>query len=273
MSIFNYEFMRIAFYAGTLVAITLPLVGAPMVFKRMSLMGEALSHVSLAGVALGLIFGFDPIIGALCAAIVAALSMEVVRRKLKSYNELSLSVIMSLGIGLSGVLLGFVKNPTNFHNFLFGSVLAISKSELLIASILCLGVIILSIVFYRQFFYVSFDETSARVAGINVNRFNILLTFMTAIVVSITSRIVGALIVSSLMVIPVTTAMQLSKGYRSTLVSSIIWSMVAVWVGLFISFYAKEGLKPGGTIVLVSVFCLIVVLVLKAVFKKKTFHK
>ncbi|AMC93268.1 metal ABC transporter permease [Erysipelothrix larvae] len=272
MSIFGYAFMRVAFIAGTMVAITVPLVGSTMVFKRMSLMGEALSHVSLAGVALGLIFGYDPILGALAASVIAALSIEVIRNRLKTYSELSLAVIMSFGIGLAGVLMGFVNNPANFNNFLFGSVLAISQNELMLSIGLCLLVLVLSLVFYRQFFYISFDETSAKVSKINTNTFNMLFTFMTAIVVSITSRIVGALIVSSLMVIPVTAGMQISKGYRSTLLWSILFSISSIWIGLFVAFYAPWGLRPGGTIVLVSVFELLVVLIVKGIASKRGIH-
>lgn len=270
MSFLKYEFMQNAFIIGGLLAIILPLIGAVMVFKRLSMIGEALSHVSMAGVTLGLLMGFDPIIGAIVMSIIAALSIELIRKRINQYSELSIAIIMSAGVGLAGVLLGFLQNPANFNSFLFGSILAITQSEYWIAVILALIVMALSLIFYREFFYIAFDEASAKISGIKVNRMNILFTILTAITVSITSRIVGALIVSSLLVIPLTCGMQVSNSYKQTLFRSSLFSLFFVWGGLTISYYFPGGLKPGGTIVLLGVVTLIVILVFKSI--KKTLH-
>lgn len=263
---FKYEFMRTAFLVGGLLAVIIPLIGVVVVFKRMSMIGDALSHVSLSGITIGLILGFNPIVGAIALSLVAALSIEFIQKKFGKYQELAIAIIMSFGIGLSGVLLGFVKNPANFNSFLFGSIVAIGDSDNLLAILLSLVVIGVSIRYYREFFYLAFDEKSAFLSGIDTNRISSIFTILTAITVSIASRIVGALIVSSLMVIPTACAMQVSKSYRSTMLYAIVFSLTFVWLGLALSYTLN--LAPGGTIVLLGVGVLVLLIIIKAVLKR-----
>ena len=268
MNLFKYDFMILAFLVGTLVALVVPFIGSIMVFKRMSMIGEALSHISLAGVIMGLILNIDPIIGAIVMTLFATLSMEFIRKRLRGYDELALTIITSVGIGLSGILLGFSNTGANFDSFLFGSILTISKQEALIAFVFGILVIFISILFYRQFFMMSFDEDSAKLSGINVQRYNLIFTILTAITVSITSRIVGALIVSSLMIIPVASALQICKSYKRTLLISLVFSVLSVWMGLVASYLIPFGIKPGGSIVLSSALILMVVLFVKSINHK-----
>ncbi|EFY09688.1 metal ABC transporter permease [Erysipelothrix rhusiopathiae] len=263
---FKYEFMRTAFLVGGLLAVIIPLIGVVVVFKRMSMIGDALSHVSLSGITIGLILGFNPIVGAIALSLVAALSIEFIQKKFGKYQELAIAIIMSFGIGLSGVLLGFVKNPANFNSFLFGSIVAIGDSDNLLAILLSLVVIGVSIRYYREFFYLAFDEKSAFLSGIDTNRISLIFTILTAITVSIASRIVGALIVSSLMVIPTACAIQVSKSYRSTMLYAIVFSLTFVWLGLALSYTLN--LAPGGTIVLLGVGVLVLLIIIKAVLKR-----
>ncbi|WP_323615555.1 metal ABC transporter permease [Erysipelothrix rhusiopathiae] len=263
---FKYEFMRTAFLVGGLLAVIIPLIGVVVVFKRMSMIGDALSHVSLSGITIGLILGFNPIVGAIALSLVAALSIEFIQKKFGKYQELAIAIIMSFGIGLSGVLLGFVKNPANFNSFLFGSIVAIGDSDNLLAILLSLVVIVVSIRYYREFFYLAFDEKSAFLSGIDTNRISLIFTILTAITVSIASRIVGALIVSSLMVIPTACAMQVSKSYRSTMLYAIVFSLTFVWLGLALSYTLN--LAPGGTIVLLGVVVLVLLIIIKVVLKR-----
>lgn len=258
---FKYEFMRTAFIVGGLLALVIPLIGNLVVYKRMSMVGDALSHVSLAGIALGLILNVNPIIGAILLSIVSALGVEFIQKRFGQYTELAISIIMSLGIGFSAILLSFVDQPNVFNTFLFGSIVTISGTDALLAIILALVIIILSLLLYRDFFFVAFDETSARLAGINISFTNTVFMILTAVTVSIASRIVGALIVSSLLVIPTASAMQIGKSYKSTLLLGIIYSLVSVWLGLTLSFYLN--LAPGGTIVITSVLLLLLTIIIK----------
>lgn len=270
MNLFKYEFMVLAFVVGTLVALVVPFIGSIVVFKRMSMMGEALSHISLAGVILGLILNIDPIVGAIVMTLFATLSMEFIRKRLRGYDELALTIITSVGIGLSGILLGFSNTGANFDSFLFGSILTISTQEAMIAFGLGLSVIFISIYFYREFFMLSFDEESAQIMGIDTHKFNLLFMILTAITVSITSRIVGALIVSSLMIIPVASALQICKSYKRTLIMSIVFSVLSVWMGLLLAYVIPFGIKPGGAIVLSAALILMIILSIKSITHKIT---
>lgn len=264
---FQYEFMRSAFIVGGLLAIIIPIVGLTGVLQRRSMIGDAMSHVSLAGICFGLIMGFNPVVGAVILSLFAALSIDFIQKKLGRYQEIAIAVLMSAGVGLSGVLMGFIKNPANFNSFLFGSIVAIDSFDNMISIVLSMLVIVASIRYYREFLYLSFDSDSAKVAGIRVAKIQRIITVLTAITIAIASRVVGALVVSSLMVMPVASAMQVGKSYRQTLLLSILFSLISVWVGLTIAYY--ENLRPGGTIVLVGVGILILALLYKEFFRKR----
>lgn len=123
---FEYAFMRRAFAVGLLLGIIMPCIGVMIVLKRLSMLGDALSHTSLAGVAAGLLLDIDPVLGATAACVAAAFGIEVIRKKIPQYAELSIAVMLSAGVGLAGVLSGFVQNAAGFNSFLFGSIVAIT---------------------------------------------------------------------------------------------------------------------------------------------------
>ena len=257
----QHAFMQRAFIVGILLAVIVPLIGVIVVLKRLSMIGDALSHTSLAGVALGLILGINPVVGAVVKCTVAAFSIEFIRKRIPKYAEISISIIMSVGIGLASVLSGFVKSATDFNSFLFGSIVAITDGELYLVLGISILVITAFLVFYKEFMYISFDEKSARLAGVPVRRMNFLITILTAVTVSVASRSVGALIVSSLMVIPVACAMQLAKSYRQTVIYAVVFAVLFTVIGLTLSYYLS--LKPGGTIVLTGVIILIPLMMVK----------
>lgn len=267
MAIFQYEFMRRAFGVGLMLAVIVPCIGVVVVLKRLSMLGDALSHTSLAGVAAGLVLGINPIAGAVMMCVISGLSIEVIRKKLPKYAEMAIAITMSAGIGLAGVLSGFVKSSANFNSFLFGSIVAISDFELLLVSIISTAVLASFLLLYKELFFIALDERAARLAGIPVKSINFVFTILTAVTVSIAARTVGALIVSSLMVLPVACAMQLSKSYKQTVLVSALFGMVFTVGGLFLSYYA--GLKPGGTIVLIGVASLIFLLAGKGALGKR----
>ena len=259
--ILQYEFMQRAFLVGILLAVIIPCVGIIVVLKRLSMVGDALSHTSLAGVAIGLIFGFNPILGSVVACTLAALGMEAIRKRIPQYSEISIAVIMSAGIGLAGVLSGFVPNAQSFNSFLFGSIVAISDFELKLVIAISLIVLITFLLLYKELFFIAFDEQAARLAGVPVRLVNFIFTVLTAVTVSVAARSVGALIVSSLIVIPVACAMQIAKSYRNTILWAVGFAVLFTVSGLILSYYA--GLKPGGTIVLCGVIVLILILIFK----------
>ncbi|MEA4891196.1 MAG: metal ABC transporter permease [Peptococcaceae bacterium] len=261
MAILEYDFMRRAFLVGILLAVIIPCIGIIVVLKRLSMIGDALSHTSLAGVAAGLIMGINPILGAVAACIAAALVIEAIRKKIPKFSEMSIAIMMSAGVGLAGVLSGFVKNAANFNSFLFGSIVAISDFEMLLVVCISCAVMLAFVFLYKELFYIALDERAARLAGIPVRSINFIFTILTAVTVSVAARTVGALIVSSMMVVPVACAMQFGKSYKQTVIYSVCFAVFFTVTGLFVSYYLR--LKPGGTIVLIGVLCLVVILLLK----------
>lgn len=261
LEMFEYAFMQKAFLVGILLAIIIPLIGVIVVLKRLSMIGDALSHTSLAGVALGLLLGIDPIIGAVVVCVVAAFSIETIRRKLPRYAEISISIIMSVGIGLASVLTGFIEDGAAFNSFLFGSIVAITDTEVLMVVIVTVIVVVTFLLLYKELMFMTFDEQGAILAGLPVKKINFVITLLTAITVSVAARSVGALIVSSLMVIPVACAMQIANSYKKTVIYSVLFAVVFTVVGLVLSYYFN--LKPGGTIVLTGVVVLIPLMVEK----------
>ncbi len=261
LDIFQYEFMQKAFLVGILLAVIIPLIGVIVVLKRLSMIGDALSHTSLAGVALGLVLGINPIVGAVLVCVIAAFSIEAIRRRLPRYAEISISIIMSVGIGLASVLSGFVEDGAAFNSFLFGSIVAITDMEVALVVIVTVIVVVTFLLLYKELMFIAFDEQGAVLAGIPVKKINFVITLLTAITVSVAARSVGALIVSSLMVIPVACAMQLANSYKKTVIFSVLFALLFTVVGLFLSYYFN--LKPGGTIVLTGVVVLIPLMIWK----------
>ena len=258
LEVFQYDFMRRAFLAAAMIAVIAPCIGAPIVLKRLSSIGDATSHSALAGIALGLVFGINPILAAVVFSILAVLGIEALRKVFPSYGEIATVVVMSAGLGLTAVLSGFITNgSSNLNSFLFGSIVAISDFEMYLTIGLGIAVIIVSVLLYKELFFVTFDEEAAKLAGVPTGGINFVLMLLTAVTVSVASRIVGALMISSLLVIPVASAMMVAKSYKQTVWLSICFAEIFTIAGLFISYYLD--LRPGGTIVLLGVIFLIIV--------------
>ena len=251
-NIFQYVFMQRAFVVAAIIAVIAPCIGVSIVLKRLSAIGDATSHSALAGIAFGLLLGINPILGAVMFSIFAVIGIEVFRKSFGKYSEIATVVVMS-------VLSGFITNgSTNINSFLFGSIVAINDFELYLTIGLGIAVIITSILLYKELFFVTFDEEAAKLAGVPVGGINLVLMLLTAVTVSVASRIVGALMISSLLVIPVAAAMMIAKSYKQTIWWSIAFAEFFTVAGLFISYYLD--LRPGGTIVLLGVVFLIVIM-------------
>lgn len=261
MSIFEYSYMIKALIVGIAVSVIIPFMGIVVVNKKISVIGDALSHVSLAGVMLGLMTSTSPVLGAIFLCIIGSLFLEFVRTKFPGYQEMSSAILMSTGIGLASILSGFVKKSANFESYLFGSIIAIPEFDFYLILIVSAVVFILFTYLFKELMYISFDESSARLSGINVDRVNLIFMILIAVTISVSARTVGILIISSLMIIPVACAMQFKLGYLKTTILSSVFGVLFTILGLLISFYV--GLKPGGTIVLIGVLFLIILLIFK----------
>lgn len=261
MEIFQYSYMIKALIVGAFLSIIIPCMGVVVVNKKISVIGDALSHVSLAGVMLGLITSTSPVLGALVLCVLGSLFLEYVRTKFPGYQEISSAILMSTGIGLASLFSGFVKTSANFEEYLFGSIIAIPEFDFYLILIVSLVVFILFFYLFTDLMYISFDESSARLSGVNVDRVNLIFMILIAVTISVSARTVGILIISSLMVVPVASAMQFKLGYLKTTILASVFGFIFTITGLVSSFYI--GLKPGGAIVLFGVLFLTIILLIK----------
>lgn len=267
MEIFQFDFMRRAFLVGIILAIIIPCIGVVIVLKRLSMIGDAISHTSLAGITFGLVFNINPILASVIFCIIAALSIEYIRKKISKYGEMSIAIIMSLSVSVAGLLSGFVSNNANFNSFLFGSIVAISDFELKLIIIIGLISILIFILLYKEIFYITFNEKLARLSGVPVRRINFIFTILTAITISISARTVGSLIVSSMIVLPVAFSLQIAGSYKQTIIFSVIFNLLWTIVGIFFSYYF--GLKPGATIVLISLISFLISVIKEKIYNIK----
>lgn len=261
LDIFNYQFMTRAFIVGGLLSVILPCMGMPILLKRLSSMGDTLAHSSLAGVSIGLFTGIHPILGSIVACIVASLSIEFIRNKLKAYQEISTVIILAASVGLAGIFSSFSNGGNTIASYLFGSIITISDSEFYLVIFISLIVLISYKLIYTKLYLLIFDAENANILGINNKTINFIITFLSAISISISAKTIGSLIVSSLLIIPCILAMQFCKTYKNTLIISIIFSICFIYAGLVISYYYD--LKPGSVIVLISVITLLMTLIIK----------
>lgn len=259
MNILAYDFMQRAFVAGIITAVLASAMGVFVVLRRMSLIGDSLSHAALSGVAVGMLFGFYPFYGALIFSALAAFLIEIIRKAFDKYAEVALAVVMSGGMGLAVVLISIGKSfNADLLSYLFGSLVAVTTADVWLISGVGLIIIVSLIFLSKELFAITFDEESARVSGIQVNTINTYFTLMTAMAVALAVRIVGTLLVSALMVIPAAVSLQLAKSFKSTFGIAIGVSVFSVISGLYVSFIFD--LAPGGTIVLIASSILLLVI-------------
>lgn len=261
----QYGFMQNAIIAGVFISILCPSVGVFLVLKRYSMMGDALSHASFAGVALGLILGYNPIICAFAFTSICGLLIEFLRDYYKKFAELILVIVMTFSIGIAITLISTGKANANVNSYLFGSILTVSKNELYTVFILSIISVITLSILYNQLVYITFDESGAKVAGVKVKIINYLFALLVGATISVSIRIMGILVISSMIAVPVAAALQLRKGFKSTLIFSIIFGFIDIIIGLILSYYIDSA--PGGTIALTSVALLLIVLMVKRVIK------
>ncbi len=261
-NLFQYGFVVRGFEAGIIIAIIAPLIGIFLVLRRYSLIADTLSHVSLAGIAIGLLLGINPVITALIATLLASLGIEKLRTTRKVYSESALAIFLSGSPALAVVLLSISRGfNTNLFNYLFGSIVTVTQFDVYIIAALGVLVIALLVAFYKELVYTTFDEEAARVSGIPTGLINIILILLSAFTVSLSIPIIGVLLISALIVIPVVTALQLRLSFFGTLVFAEIVSIFSVIAGIITSFYLN--LSTGGTIVLILIAVFILILFIK----------
>jgi zinc transport system permease protein len=249
--IFQYEFMQRAFLAGTVVAIIAPMVGIFLIVRRYSGLADTISHVSLVGVALGLIWGLTPIPISIGLSTLSAFIIEKLRESKKVFAESALAIFTYASLGLVSIIVSTGKGfGTNLSSFLFGSILTISRENLYYILPLGLIVFVTLIGFYRKFFVISFDLELAKISGIRTGFWNLILTLLVCLVISSGILVVGGLLIGAMMIIPAVTSLQYKLSFRNSLILASMFSTISLWLGLITSYYLD--LPSGGAVVMIN---------------------
>ncbi|MBH0168632.1 MAG: metal ABC transporter permease [Bacillota bacterium] len=269
----KYEFLQNAFLTGIMVGLLAPVLGVFIVVRRQALIADALSHITLAGIAANLLLGkwssffaaANPIYMGMAFSVGGAIFIEQLRKVYKHYEELAIPIIMSAGIGLSVIFISMADGfNTDLFNYLFGSIIAVKRSD--VWTVFAILVVVLLFVFfmYKELFVLSFDEEQGKLSGIRSNWILVAFMAITALVIAASMKIVGILLVSALMTLPVAASIRIAKGFKQAIWLSVLFGEISVIAGMFLSYYLD--LASGGTIVL----CLVVILFLTILYKKFT---
>ncbi len=264
IQILQYSFIQTAFIAGSFVAIACSSLGLFLVLRKMSLIGDGLSHVSFGAIALGLYLGIYPLYIAIPVVVLASVVILKISEKALVYGDAAIGIVSAVGIS-SGVILASLSQGFNvdLFSYLFGNILAISTSEAIMSIILSVVVVVVISIFYWDLFSATFDEEYAKTTGVKTNFINILLTVLTAITVVLSVKVVGIMLVSALLILPAITALQVSRHFKTALFFGGFISLVSVIFGIIISYILN--LPPGATIVMLNAIFFLVSLFYKRI--------
>ena len=276
-ALLNFDFIRYSLISGLLIGFIAPLIGAFIVVRRLSLIADALSHVTLGGISFGMflltiipVFSvINPMWFGILFAVIGALLIEKLRTSFSNYQEIAIPIIMSAGIALRAI---FISLADGFNQeivgLLFGSISAVNISDLTTIIIITIIVLLFIVLFYKELFILSFDEEYSKVIGIP-KWIQFLFIVIVAMVISASMRVVGILLVSALITLPIAISMRITKGFKQLIALSVILGELSVILGLIIAFYMN--ISPGGVIVVLLVVMLILTMTiqkLKIKFKK-----
>jgi len=247
---FSYHFMQRALIVGVLVSLCAALLGVSLVLKRYSMIGDGLSHVGFGALAIASAFGFAPLAFTVPVVVVAAVLLLKVGRKSNVGGDAAIAVISSsaLAIGVITVSLTSGMN-TEVSSYMFGSILSLSRSDAVLSAVLSVAVLVLFVLFYHRIFAVTFDESFSRATGVAADLYNTLLAVLTAVTVVLGMRMMGALLISSLIIFPALSAMRVCRSFRSVVVCSALVSVLC-FVGGVIASYLLE--TPTGASIVVA---------------------
>ena len=237
LQMFSFPFMQRALIAGVLVSLCAALLGVSLVLKRYSMIGDGLSHVSFGSLAIAVALGVTPLYFSIPVVIAAAFLLLRVADNPHWNSDAAIAAMSasSLAIGIL-VISRTTGMTTDVDNYMFGSVLAMTRADVALSVVLCAAVLVLFLLFYHKLFAVTFDENFSRATGLNVGRYNTLLAILTALTIVLGMRMMGAMLISSLVIFPALTAMRLFKSFRGVILCAAVTSVACFCAGLTISF-------------------------------------
>lgn len=258
--------MRQAFQASFLISLIAPILGLFLILRRQTLLADTLSHVSLVGVALGLLLGVNPTWTNLLVVIIISLLLEYIRTVYKTYSEISIAILMSGGMAVALVLMSLSDGTSmSLNNFLFGSIVTISTEQVLFLLVITIIILLLYVFFKRPMYVLTFDEETAFTAGLPIRFMSIAFNVITGMTIAIVMPIVGALLVSAIMILPAAISMRLSKSFNGVILIGIVVAMIGMFGGLIISYYV--GTPPGATITLIFLGLFFIMLLIEKIIK------
>jgi ABC-type Mn2+/Zn2+ transport system permease subunit len=261
---FQYDFILKAILVGTLIAICCSCLGIFLVLKKYSMIGDGLAHVSFATIAIALLLEKSPLFISIPLVILASLLILKLNERADVHGDSAIGLVSSFAVAV-GVLISSLAKGFNvdLFSFLFGSILVISNSEVILSIILSIAVISLVIFFYNSLFAITYDEEFAKVQGLRTKYLNYIIVVLTSITIVLGIRVVGTMLISSLIVFPTVSALQISKGFKTTILISSLIASVCVVIGVLLSFIAN--LPTGATIVILNAICFVMLFVAKRI--------
>jgi zinc transport system permease protein len=267
LEIFGFGFMQRALVAGIAISSVCSVIGLFLVLRRQSLFGDSLAHMAFGGIAIGLFTNTYPLWTAFVASILAALGITKLRHSTNIPADSAVAIMLSSGLALGILLLSLSGGfSVDLFGFLFGNILLVSFEDTLLILVMTAVVLTSVSILYKQFLYITFDEEQAKVSGIKVTRLNYLFIVLASLTVIASMRLVGILLISSLVVIPNITAMMLGRGFRKTALISVMLSVISVISGIALSYILNSA--PSGTIVMISISIFLWTLIVKYSKKK-----
>ena len=256
MEIFQYDFMIRAFAAGIVIAALASSLGLFVVVRRYSMLSDSLAHISLLGVAFGFLFTVSTTWSAIIIALLASWLIEYLRRYHNIYSDSILAIFLSGSLALAIIIVSLSNAfNTSLFDYLFGSIVAVSNEDIWVIGLCGIASVVLIATNYKKLIFTAFDEEVAEASGIHTARLNYLLVSLVAITIGLSIKIVGALLIGALMIIPVVSAIQFGRSFLQTLIISVIFAIFSVISGLTLSFYVS---LPSGATIVVFALCLFI---------------
>ncbi|UTR14406.1 metal ABC transporter permease [Salipaludibacillus sp. LMS25] len=262
-------FLERGIIAGLTVGFICPIIGAFLLVRRMTIISEGLSHITLTGIAVGIVMSqspvmhfINPLYTGLFFSLIGSLLIEKLRQIYRHFQELAIPIILSAGIGLSALLISISpSNNTEWFNYLFGSIVTVSLTDLLFIVVTGIAMMIIVFMFYKELLSISFDQEFAITSGISVKKMNFLFSVLIALVISMSMKVIGILLVGAMVTLPVAVSIQFAKSFRQVVIIGIIVGELSVMGGIIMSIYFN--IATGGMIVVTGVMILIISVIIK----------